>query len=110
MNIRKWINLAVIIVISSALPRPAGRLADAAEPIMGANVVGVDQASQKDRDALIERLGKYGVKTIRTALGGRDNQYTVFVINAFQHGIGAYWGRSSWSGRAPNVCRQRSSR
>ena len=65
------------------------RAAPAAAPLLGVNVVGVDQASQKDRDALIAQLQQYGVKTVRTALGGRDNQYTAFVISAYQHGISA---------------------
>jgi hypothetical protein len=55
--------------------------------VVGVNVVGVDLASDQQQDALIVQLQKYGVKTIRTALGGHGERYTGFVIKAFQHGI-----------------------
>jgi hypothetical protein len=57
--------------------------------VVGVNVVGVDLASDQQQDALIVELQKYGVKTIRTALGGHGERYTGFVIKASQHGIGS---------------------
>ena len=57
--------------------------------IVGANVVAVDQASEQDRDALIEQLQHYGVKTIRMSLGGHGDRYTTFAVKAYQHGINA---------------------
>jgi hypothetical protein len=57
--------------------------------VVGVNVVGVDLASDQQQDALIVQLQKYGVKTIRTALGGHGERYTGFVIKASQHGIGS---------------------
>ncbi len=57
--------------------------------IVGVNVVGVDLASDRQQDALIGQLQRYGVKKIRTALGGHGERYTSFVIKEFQHGIGA---------------------
>jgi hypothetical protein len=67
------------------IPRPAM----AEDVIVGVNVVAVDQASEQDRDALLAQLQQHGVKTIRTALGGHGDQYTSFVIKAYQHGIGS---------------------
>jgi hypothetical protein len=57
--------------------------------VVGVNVVGVDLASDQQQDALIAELQRYGVKTIRTALGGHGERYTGFAIKAFQHGIGS---------------------
>ena len=64
---------------------------DSADPavIVGVNVVGVAQASEKKRDALLDQLQRYGVKTIRTALGGHNEGYTTFIIKASQRGIGS---------------------
>ncbi len=77
------------VIAATLLQSVAGITASAGAVIMGTNVVGVDQASEKDRDDLIAQLEKYNVKTVRTSLGGRDDQYTAFVIKAFQHGIGS---------------------
>jgi len=57
--------------------------------IVGVNVVGTDQASDQTKDALLEQLQRYHVKTIRTSLGGHGDRYTSYVITAFQHGIGS---------------------
>jgi hypothetical protein len=57
--------------------------------IVGVNVVGVDQASDKTVDELLQQLHDAGVTTIRTSLGGRGDRYTDFVIKAYQHGIGS---------------------
>jgi hypothetical protein len=57
--------------------------------IVGANVVGADQASGQTKDDLLAQLQKYGVKTIRAGLGGHGDRYTSFVIEAFQRGIGS---------------------
>src|SRR5258708_5031701 len=68
----------------------ASRDALAAGPIMGVNVVAVDQQMTDEQwDALIERLRQSGVTTIRTALGGHGERYTQFVIEAFRRGIGS---------------------
>ena len=63
--------------------------ARAQHAIVGVNVVGTDQASDQNKDALLEQLQRYHVKTIRTSLGGHGDRYTAFVITAFQHGIGS---------------------
>jgi hypothetical protein len=63
--------------------------AGADQIIVGVNVVGVDLASDQQQDALIADLQRYGVKTIRTALGGHGERYTGFVIKAYQRGIGS---------------------
>jgi hypothetical protein len=82
---RSWIVVFACALLSSlAIPRSL-----ASNVIVGANVVAVDQASDQDRDALIEQLKPYGVKTIRMSLGGHGDRYTSFAIKAYQHGISA---------------------
>jgi hypothetical protein len=85
MNKISW----AFLLAGTILQPVAAITAHAGTAIVGANVVGVDQASEKDREDLIAQLQQYNVKTVRTALGGRDDQYTAFVINAFKHGIGS---------------------
>jgi hypothetical protein len=63
--------------------------APAASVIVGVNVMGVDQISDAQQEALAQQLQDNGVKTIRTALGGHGDRYTSFVIKAHQHGIGS---------------------
>jgi hypothetical protein len=63
--------------------------ARAAGIVVGANVAGVDWASDQTQDALLDELQRYHVTTIRTALGGHDDRYTSFVIKAFNRGIGS---------------------
>jgi hypothetical protein len=63
--------------------------ASARNVVVGVNVVAVDQMSDAQQDAFIGELQKYGVKTIRTALGGKNDRYTAFVVKAFKGGIGS---------------------
>jgi hypothetical protein len=58
----------------------------AANVIVGVNVVGVENLSETQQDALVELLQKEGVRTVRTGLG---DKFTHFITSAFQHGIGA---------------------
>jgi hypothetical protein len=82
---RLWIFVFACTLLSSlAIPAALGN-----NVIVGANVVAVDQASEQDRDALIEQLQRYGVKTIRMSLGGHGDRYTTFAVKAYQHGINA---------------------
>ena len=67
----------------------AADAAPAQKVIVGVNVMGVDQISESQQEALAQQLQDNGVKTIRTALGGHDGRYTSFVIKAYQHGIGS---------------------
>jgi hypothetical protein len=80
---RRFPIAAICLGTLSVLP------ALAQSAIVGVNVVGTDQASDQTRDALLEQLQRYHVKTIRTSLGGHGDRYTSFVITAFQHGIGS---------------------
>jgi hypothetical protein len=57
--------------------------------IVGVNVVGVDLASDKTQDDLLQQLQRSGVKTIRTSLSGHGDRYTDFVIKAYEGGIGS---------------------
>lgn len=60
----------------------------AAAPIVGVNVVGVDQQmTDEQQDKLIDTLRQHGVTTVRTALGGHGERYTRFVMKASEHGI-----------------------
>src|ERR1700738_3150400 len=61
----------------------------AANVVVGVNVVGVDLASDPEQDELTVERQRYGMKTIRTALGGHGERYTGFVIKAYQHGVGS---------------------
>jgi hypothetical protein len=67
---------------SSALPLHAATTGDTT---VGVNVVGVQNLSEQQQDALIEQLQKAGVKTVRTGLG---DKFTYFIVSAFRHGIG----------------------
>jgi hypothetical protein len=58
----------------------------AANVIVGVNVVGVQNLSETQQDALVELLQKEGVRTVRTGLG---DKFTHFITSAFRHGIGA---------------------
>src|ERR1700738_285929 len=61
----------------------------AANVAVGVHVVGVALASDPEQDELIVELQRYGMKTIRTALGGHGERYTGFVIKAYPHGVGS---------------------
>jgi len=54
--------------------------------IVGVNVVGVQNLSEPQQDALVELLQKEGVRIVRTGLG---DKFTHFITSAFRHGIGA---------------------
>jgi hypothetical protein len=54
--------------------------------VMGVNVMGVQEMSEQQQDALIEKLRQNGVKTVRTGFGQKFNR---FIIRAFESGIGA---------------------
>jgi hypothetical protein len=57
----------------------------AANVIVGVNVVGVENLSETQQDALVVLLQKEGVRTVRTRLG---DKFTHFITSAFRHGIG----------------------
>jgi hypothetical protein len=58
----------------------------AADVIVGVNVVGVQNLSEPQQDALVEALQKEGVRTVRTGLG---DKFTHFITSAYRHGVGA---------------------
>jgi hypothetical protein len=58
----------------------------AANVIVGVNVVGVQQMSEQQQDALIALLRQDGVKVVRTGIGA---PFTRFITRAYANGIGA---------------------
>jgi hypothetical protein len=62
------------------------RAAPADNVVVGVNVVGVDQLSEAQQDALIEQLRGDGVTTIRTGFGPT---FQHFITRAYQNGISA---------------------
>ena len=58
----------------------------ASNVVVGVNVVGVDQLSEAQQDALIEQLRRDGVTTIRTSFGPT---FQHFITRAYQSGIEA---------------------
>jgi hypothetical protein len=89
-QIPKFVSASLLLICTAIASVAFTEPRATSEPIVvGVNVAGVDLASDQQQDALIVELQKYGVKTIRTALGGHGERYTAFVIKAFQHGIGS---------------------
>ncbi len=87
-NPSRFCFMLIIFSLAPNLPNATGNIATPADGvIVGVNVVGVDQASDRMRDTLLDQLQRYGVKTIRTSLGGHGERYTSFIIKAFQRGI-----------------------
>jgi hypothetical protein len=78
---RLWIVLIGCILFSA----PSTHAALASNVVVGVNVVGVDQLSEAQQDALIAQLRRDGVTTVRTGFGPT---FQHFVINAYQNGIG----------------------
>jgi hypothetical protein len=78
----KFIRGFVLFISLSIVPY----VAQAQKTIVGVNVVGVQNLSKQQQDALVEQLQKEGVHTIRTSLG---DKFTYFITSAFRHGIGA---------------------
>lgn len=58
----------------------------AADMTVGVNVVGVQNLSETQQDAVVDQLQKAGVKTVRTLLSDKSAH---FLTTAYQHGIGA---------------------
>jgi hypothetical protein len=75
-----------IVVIACMLFSTLGaRTALAEDVVVGVNVVGVDQLSEAQQDALIEQLRRDGVTTVRTGFGPT---FQHFITRAYQNGIG----------------------
>jgi len=81
--LRVFVRKTWIFVIACVLF--GARAAPAANVIVGVNVVGVDQLSEAQQDALIAQLRRDGVTTVRTGFGPT---FQHFVIHAYQNGIG----------------------
>lgn len=79
----KFRILAAACILIGALGANSAR---AANVIVGVNVVGVQNLSETQQDALVELLQKEGVRTVRTGLG---DKFTHFITSAYRHGIGA---------------------
>jgi hypothetical protein len=79
----KWICLAACVLFLALSFRCAS---GANSVIVGVNVVGPDQLSAEQQEALIAELRKAGVKVIRTGLVNDKN--VEFITRAFQAGIG----------------------
>ena len=78
----KFRILAAACILVGAL---GANRALAANVIVGVNVVGVENLSETQQDALVVLLQKEGVRTVRTGLG---DKFTHFITSAFRHGIG----------------------
>jgi hypothetical protein len=75
-----------IVVIACILFGTLGvRAALPENVVVGVNVVGVDQLSEAQQDALVAQLRRDGVTTVRTGFGPT---FQHFVIHAYQNGIG----------------------
>jgi hypothetical protein len=75
-----------IIVIACILFGSLGARAVLAENVVvGVNVVGVDQLSEAQQDALVAQLHRDGVTTVRLGFG---STFQHFIIHAYQNGIG----------------------
>lgn len=76
---------SIFRVICLAFSLLISRGALAANVVVGVNVVGVDQLSEAQQDALVEQLRRDGVTTVRTSFGPI---FQHFIIHAYQNGIG----------------------
>jgi hypothetical protein len=78
---------SLIFLVVWVLWNPVATQADEARKvIVGVNTPGVEQLNDEQVHALVEQLQKNGVKTVRTGIGGIYNR---FIIDAYQHGMGA---------------------
>src|SRR5216684_8732016 len=81
-SMQKLCVFVIAYVVLSALSMHA---AQAKNVVVGVNVVGVDQLSEQQQDALIEQLARNGVKTIR--MGLVNQKYARFIARASERGI-----------------------
>jgi hypothetical protein len=79
----KWSRFVLGLLFLSLIPYYAS---GASSVIVGVNVVGPDQLSPDQQDALIAELRQAGVKVIRTGLVNDKN--VEFVVRAYKAGIG----------------------
>jgi hypothetical protein len=82
-NLLAYMLCVLLLLAAPAYAAPADKV------IVGVNMMGVDQISDAQQEALAQQLQSNGVKTIRTSLGGHGGRYTSFVIKAHQHGMGS---------------------
>jgi hypothetical protein len=76
-------SISRVICLAFSLLISRGALAE--NVVVGVNVVGVDQLSEAQQDALVEQLRRDGVTTVRTSFGPT---FQHFIIHAYQNGIG----------------------
>jgi hypothetical protein len=71
-------SISRVICLAFSLLISRGALAE--NVVVGVNVVGVDQLSEAQQDALVEQLRRDGVTTVRTSLGPT---FQHFIIHAY---------------------------
>lgn len=81
-------------------PMAATSAAQASNVVVGVNIWNEGYLSKAEQDAELKQMAENGVKTIRTGLLANNVD---FIINAYQHGIGAvailfpFPGKKTWS-------------
>ena len=85
MSKRYLTPISLLILALLILPAKA-QTVRIAPLVVGVNVPGVQHMSEAQQDALIGQLQQNGVKTVRT---GISEEFTRFIIRAYEHGIGS---------------------